>query len=407
MSDQRAIIIGGGQAGAQGAISLRQAKFDGAIDIFCAEETPPYQRPPLSKEYLKGALDQERLFLRPENFYEAQDITLHAGVQVSAIDPQKREVKLGAGETLSYDALLLATGAPPRKLHCPGSDLGEIYYLRSLKDSDALRAVLEGEGPVAIVGAGYIGLEVAAVLCAAGREVTVIEAADRVLARVASKPVSEFYERRHREAGVTLRLGVAVEGFTGDGTVSAVKLGGGEEIPCVAALIGIGAVPETGLAESAGLAIDNGIVVDDHARTSDPHIWAAGDCANFPSPRYGRRMRLESVPNAIDQAKAAAANMAGGDVVYNAVPWFWSDQYDIKLQTAGLSEGHDTMIVRGDPAANAFSVWYFSGDKLLAVDAINDPPAFLVSKKLLTDDKSPEPSEIEDTSFDIKALMKR
>ena len=274
-----------------------------------------------------------------------------------------------------------------------------------MADSDALRTVLSASGRVVIVGAGYIGLEVAAVLSQAGRDVTVIEAADRVLARVASKPVSDFYERCHREAGVDLRLGAGVEGFTGSGVIDAVRLTGGEEIECVAALIGIGAVPEIALAQEAGLEIDNGIVVDEHARTSDPHIWAAGDCTNFPSPRYGRRMRLESVPNAIEQAKAAAANMAGGDVVYDALPWFWSDQYDIKLQSAGLLDGHDAAVVRGDPDTNSFSVWYLKEGALLAVDAITDPRSFMMAKRLLTEGVNPSLDQIANTDFDLKTLL--
>ena len=404
---ERIIIIGGGQAGSQAAVSLRQAKFDGTIDLFCAEAELPYQRPPLSKAYLKGDLAAERLYFRNAASYEEQAITVHLSQKIASLNPAKKTIVTEAGDEHGYDKLLLATGAPPRRLPCPGADLQEIYYLRSIADSDALRAVLKGSGPVAIVGAGYIGLEVAAVLRQAGREVSVIEATERVLARVASPPVSAFFERRHREAGVDLRLGIGVEGFSGEGSVHAVTLADGSEIACTAVLVGIGAVPEIALAEQAGINVGNGIFVDDHARTSDPYIWAVGDCAFFPSPRYQRSMRLESVPNAIEHAKAAATNMAGGDVVYDALPWFWSDQYETKLQTVGLMEGYDQLVVRGDPDKNVFSVWYFASDNLIAVDAISDPAAFMVAKKLLGNGASPTPVELADPATDLKGLLKR
>jgi len=259
-------------------------------------------------------------------------------------------------------------------------------------------------GRIVIVGAGYIGLEVAAVARQEGRAVTVLEMAPRVLARVASEPVSAFYENLHRSAGVDLRLGAALEGFEGEKRIDGVRLGGGETIDCIAALVGIGAAPELTLAKEAGLAIDNGIVVDEHARTSDPQIFAAGDCANFPSPRYGRRMRLESVPNAIEQAKAAAANMVGGAVVYDALPWFWSDQYDVKLQTVGLSEGYDELVVRGDPAEKKFGVWYLKDGKALAVDAINDPASFAMGKKLIASGAALYAKQLGDVSVDLRTL---
>jgi 3-phenylpropionate/trans-cinnamate dioxygenase ferredoxin reductase component len=402
---EKLLIIGGGQAGAQAATSLRKAKFDGKIAILGDEEVLPYLRPPLSKEYLKGELDTERLFLRPREFYHSQNIDLNLGESVTEIDRDKRIVRTGSGGIFSYTKMLLATGAPPRRLSCAGSDLAEIYYLRSLADSDALRTILTAKGRVIIVGAGYIGLEVAAVARAAGRDVTVVEMADRVLARVTSEPVSEYYEKLHRSAGVEILLGAAVEEFIGGTSINAVKLTNGEILDCVAALVGIGAVPDTSLATVAGLEVSNGIVVDDHARTNDPNIWAAGDCTSFPSPRYRRRIRLESVPNAIDQAKAAAVNMAGGDVIYDALPWFWSDQYDVKLQTAGLSEGHDELIIRGKPDDNKFSVWYMKDGAPLAVDAINDPKSFLTAKKLITANAVVDKAKLGDTNIDLKSLL--
>ncbi len=408
MKDQ-IVIVGGGQAGAQAVASLRQAKFDGDITLIGSEAHLPYQRPPLSKAYLKGELQKDRLFLRPQDFYDTQNVKLHLGDPVAEIMRDDRRVKTESGAEISYTSLLLATGAPPRRLRCAGAELEGIHYLRTLDHSDLLSAILTADGAIVIIGGGYIGLEVAAVARAAGRKVIVIEMADRVLARVASKPVSKFYQDLHQNAGVEVRCGVAVEGLGGEKRVETVELATGETIECGAVLVGIGAIAETSLAEAAGLDVDNGIVVDDHARTSDPHIWAAGDCTNFPSPRYGRRMRLESVPNAIEQGKVAAANMAGGDVVYDALPWFWSDQYDVKLQTAGLSEGHDQFVVRGNPDDRKFSVWYLKGGRLLCVDAINDPAAFALARIAITNDAAVDPADISEKSdAELKAtLLKR
>jgi len=401
---EKIVIIGAGQAGAQAAVSLRHGGYKGAITMIGAEAAPPYQRPPLSKAYLKGDLDEHRLYLRGAEFYEAQSVALHLGMRATAIDRAAKTVITDSGESFSYDALLIATGAPPRQIACPGAGLDGVHYLRTLADSERLRPLLMAPGRIVIVGAGYIGLEVAAVARQEGRAVTVLEMAPRVLARVASEPVSAFYENLHRSAGVDLRLGAALEGFEGEKRIDGVRLGGGETIDCIAALVGIGAAPELTLAKEAGLAIDNGIVVDEHARTSDPQIFAAGDCANFPSPRYGRRMRLESVPNAIEQAKAAAANMVGGAVVYDALPWFWSDQYDVKLQTVGLSEGYDELVVRGDPAEKKFGVWYLKDGKALAVDAINDPASFAMGKKLIASGAALYAKQLGDVSVDLRTL---
>lgn len=404
MAVERIVIIGAGQAGAQAAASLRQGGYKGAIAMIGAEAAPPYQRPPLSKAYLKGDLEEPRLYLRPAEFYETQAIDLHLGVRATGIDRKAKRVATGDGETHPYDALLIATGAPPRRLNAPGADHAGVYYLRTLADSDALRPMLSAPGRIVIVGAGYIGLEVAAVARQHGREATVLEMAPRVLARVASAPVSEFYQELHRANGVDLRLGAAFEAFEGEGRVHAVRLKTGERIACIAALVGIGAAPDLSLAKEAGLEVDNGIVVDEYARTSDPAIFAAGDCANFPSPRYGRRVRLESVPNAIEQAKAAAANMTGGAVVYDALPWFWSDQYDVKLQTVGLSEGYDNLVLRGDPAAKKFAVWYLKDGKALAVDAINDPASFAMGKKLILAGATLDAAKLADAGVDVRTL---
>lgn len=402
---ERVVIIGAGQAGAQAAASLRVEKFDGAITLIGAETEPPYQRPPLSKAYLQGALEKSRLYLKPVEFYEKHSIDLRLGVRASAIDRAAKTVTLEGGEALSYDKLLIATGAPPRKLKAPGADLAGIHYLRSMADSDALGPVLKSGERIVIVGAGYIGLEVAAVARKAGLPVTVLEAMERPLQRVAGPEVSAFYADLHRSAGVDLRVGAMVAGFEGEGRVRAAVLKDGETIRCGAVLVGVGAAPETGLAEAAGLKVENGIWVDDHARTEDPAIWAAGDVTNHPSALYGRRMRLESVPNAIEQGKAAAVNMAGGDMVYDTVPWFWSDQYDVKLQTAGISEGADARVVRGTPGERKLAVWYLKEGRLLAVDTMNDPPSFLIGKKLIAAKSTPDPKILADSAADLKSLL--
>jgi len=402
---ERAIIIGAGQAAAQAAQSMRQAGFDGDIVMIGEERELPYQRPPLSKTYLQGELGADRLYLRPAAFYEQQRIDLRLGLRVASIDAAAKTVTSETGETLSYDKLLIATGAPPRRLDCAGADLEGVRYLRSIADSDALRPALSAGGRIVIVGAGYIGLEVAASARKAGLDVTVLEMADRVLARVAGKDVSAFYEKLHLDRGVDLRLGAALVHFEGNGRVSAAVLKSGERIDCAAVLVGVGAAPAIALAEAADLRIANGVWTDDHARTSDPSIWAAGDCASHPSPIYERRLRLESVPNAIEQAKVAGANMAGGDVVYDAVPWFWSDQYDVKLQTVGVSEGADETVLRGDPDAKKFSVWYLQRGRLLAVDAVNDPAAFALSKRLIAARAAVDAKILADPDTDLKSLV--
>lgn len=400
----RAVIIGAGQAGAQAAASLRQAGFAGEIVMFGAEAAHPYQRPPLSKAYLQGEFARERLELRPSAFYERERIELRLGVGIAAIDRAAKAVVTQGGDVLHFDSLLIATGAPPRRLAVDGADLPGVHYLRTIADSDALQPELLKRRLV-IVGAGYIGLEVAASARKAGANVIVLEAADRVLPRVAGLEIAAFIASLHRASGVDLRLGAALDRFDGGEKLEAAVLRSGEKIPCDAALICVGASPATALAEAAQLRIDNGVWTDAYARTSDPSIFAAGDCASHPSPLYQRRLRLESVPNAIEQAKIAGANMAGGNAAYDAVPWFWSDQYDVKLQTAGVSDGADQAAVRGDPAAKKFSVWYFRAGRLLAVDAVNDPAAFVISKRLIAAKATPDPKMLADPAIDLKSLV--
>ncbi|ACT60495.1 NAD(P)/FAD-dependent oxidoreductase [Hirschia baltica] len=403
---EKIIIIGGGQAGAQAIISLRQSGFEGEITLVSAEKQLPYQRPPLSKAFLKGEMDEERLYFRPEDFYQKQNVTVISGVKATQINKDAKTVELENGNFLSYTKLLLATGAPPRKLPFDHAHLSNVHYLRTLEDSRRLAPTLSSQERIVVIGAGYIGLEVAAVARTAGRDVTVLELADRVLARVASEPVSSFYQDLHRSAGVELMLDTMVENFIiKDNKINSIKLNNGTELACGSVLVGIGAVPETKLAQDAGLEIDNGIIVDKYAQTSDPNIWAAGDCANFPYPRYEKRMRLESVPNAIEQAKVVAKNMLGGDSIHNPLPWFWSDQYDVKLQTVGLMQGFDTLIIRGKPQNKSFSVWYFKENKLLALDALNDAPSFMIGKKLLATDTPISPEQAEDTKFNLRSLF--
>ncbi len=403
MADQ-AVILGAGQAGAQAAHSLRQAGFSGRIVLIGDEPALPYQRPPLSKAYLQGALDADRLLLKPDAFYQLNNVDLRLGLRAASIDRRRCLVETSTGEAIPYDRLLLATGAPPRRLYCPGTELSGLHYLRTAADCEALRPVLAARRRIVIVGAGYIGLEVAASARKAGCEVVVLEAQSRVLARVAGPEISAFFEALHRAHGADLRLGAMLAGFEGRGRIEAAVLASGERIACDAALIGIGAAPSVALAVEAGLAIDNGVATDEGARTSDPAIFAAGDCASHPSRIYGRRLRLESVPNAIEQAKVAGANMAGGAAVYDAVPWFWSDQYDVKMQTAGVAEGADAAIVRGDPGSGRFSVWSLGGGRLLAVDAVNDPAAFLAAKKIIAAKTPVDAKSLADPATDLKSL---
>ncbi len=398
------VVVGGGQAGASLVAKLRSEGFGGQITLICREPVPPYQRPPLSKAYLLGEMDEERLYLRPASFYDDHAITLRLGTSVDGIDPVRREVSAG-GETLSYDHLALTTGSDPRRLPtATGGDLGGVYTVRTLSDVDAMVHEFEEGRRVLIVGGGYIGLEAAAVAAKKGLNVTLVEMADRILQRVAAPETSDFFRALHRSHGVDIREGVGLERLTGEDRVTGAKLADGSEISVDFVIVGVGIAPSTALAEEAGLACTNGIDVDDRGRTSDPAIWAAGDCASFPF--RGARIRLESVQNAIDQAEAVAKNMLGADTPYVPQPWFWSDQYDTHLQIAGLNTGYDTVVVRPGDKEGSRSHWYYSGDTLLAVDAMNDARAYMVGKRLLEAGKSPAPSAVGNPETDLKALLK-
>lgn len=400
---QNIIIIGAGQAGAQAVISLRAEGFTGPITMIGDEAYAPYQRPPLSKAYLMGTFERARLFLKPDSFYRDNDCELIVNTSVTAIDRDAKTVKLSDGRTLSYGQLLIATGTRVRPIQCPGADLSGIFYLRSIADVDMLQAVFHTGKKLAVIGGGFIGLEVAAVAAKHGLEVTVFEAMERVMARAVSKQVSDFFEGAHRAAGVTLLTGTGVEAFEGEGSVTGVRAGG-KVYPADIVLVGIGVHANMEIAAKAGLECKNGIEVDKFCMTSDRAIFAAGDCT-FHEGRDGEWMRLESVQNAIDQAKHAAAAMVGKPKPYNEVPWFWSDQYDLKLQIAGLAKTGDEVVVRGDPGARKFSVFHLRDGVLAAVESINTPADYLVGRKLIAERAQVAAARLADTTIAIKNVV--
>lgn len=397
------VVIGAGQAGAALVARLRGQGFDGGITLIGDETAPPYQRPPLSKGYLLGEMAADRLWLRGPDFYAEQGIEVRSGAPVTAIDPAARQVTVG-GAVLAYDHLALTTGAIPRRLPAAiGGDLGGVYTVRTLADVDAMRAEFAPGRRAVIVGGGYIGLEAAAVASKLGLDVTVLEMAPRILQRVAAPETSTYFRDLHGRHGVSILESTGLDRLLGEGRVSGVQLSDGRTLPADFVIAGVGVVPATALAEAAGLQVENGIRTDALGRTSDPRIWAAGDCASFP---HGTgRLRLESVGNAIDMAEAVADNMLGADTPYTAKAWFWSDQYDCKLQIAGLNAGYDRIVVRG-PADDAVSHWYFEGATLLAVDAMNDPRAYMVGKRLIAANRSVDPLALQDPAVDLKSLLR-
>jgi 3-phenylpropionate/trans-cinnamate dioxygenase ferredoxin reductase subunit len=404
---QRIVIIGAGQAGGQAAYSLRLVGFAGEITLVGDEAAPPYQRPPLSKAYLKGELDAERLFLKPLEYYAEHDINLITRDAATAIDLGDHKVTLASGRTLAWDRLVIATGARPRKLTLPGADLEGVSALRTLEDVDRIKRAAVAGARLVVVGAGYIGLEAAAVGAQLGMKVTVLEAMPQVLSRVAGPEIGAFYTRIHREAGTDVRLGVRIEGFEGVGAVTGVRLGDGEVVPADFVLVGVGVLPNLELAQEAGLVCGNGIVVDEAMRTSDRHVFAAGDVAWRPLVHYGREGRLESVHNAIEGGKLAAATIMGTSPPQIEVPWFWSDQFDLKLQTVGLWTGADQTLVRGDPETRAFAVFYLKEGCVIAVDAVNSAPEFVVGKKLVAAKAKVAPGELVDKSISMKDIGAR
>ena len=403
-ADDQILILGGGQAAAQACASLRQFGYDGRIDVLAEEADLPYQRPPLSKAYMKGELDRERLYFKMQDWYQSNDIHLHLDNRAEKIDRATRTVRASTGEEFHYQTLIIATGSRPRPLPVPGAERENIFDLRSLADVDQIRPQMQPGQKIVIVGAGYIGLEAAAVAAQLGLDVTVIEVADRVLARVTSPVMSEFFEAEHKAHGVVIATGKKVVEFTGSTRVEAVKTSDGDLVPADLVLVGIGIIPNDELARQAGIRCDNGISVDRDGRTNDPSIFAIGDCARRPLVHYQRDGRLESVHNAIEQGKLAAAAIAEKPRPNEECPWFWSDQYDLKLQIAGLSEGFDQVEVRGDPASRKFAVFYFKSGHLLAVDAVNSPAEFIVSKKLIISGASIAPEKLRDTTLSMKDI---
>ncbi len=408
MAARHCIVVGGGHAAAQLAPALRQQGWAGDITLLGDEGLLPYQRPPLSKGYLTGGLTAEQLLIKGANAYEKARVHCRLGVRAERIDRAARQLVLAGGERLHYDALALAVGARPRALAVPGHDLDGVFGVRSIADLDRMRGFMAQHAPqrAVIVGGGYIGLETAAVLRKLGLAVTVLEAMPRLLHRVTTPEVSAFYQRVHAEEGVDVRCGEGVTALEGSGRVSAVRCASGERLPAELVVVGIGVVANTALAAEAGLATAQGIVVDAFARSSDPDIVAAGDCTEFHSALYDRTIRLESVPHAVAQASTAAATLCGQLQPYRALPWFWSDQYDLKLQMAGLSQGHDQTVVRGTLASGrSATVFYLQGGRLLALDCINRPKDFLAGKKLIESRQVLDPQRLADPACDLASLL--
>ena len=400
------VIVGAGQAGLQIAESLRRGGYEGRLVLVGEEPLPPYQRPPLSKKYLADQMADERLYFRPLEQLQKQQIEFRPSTRVTAIDREARAVVLASGERLPYEGLALTTGTRVRPLPVPGADHPAVCYLRGLEDARRLRERLPAATRVLVVGGGFIGLEVAATARAAGKQVTVVEALDRLMARAVAPVVSDYFASLHRARGVEFRFGVGLAAIAGqaDGSFTA-SLADGSTIDADLLVAGIGVLPNQELAAAAGLECHSGIVVDEYARTSDPRIVAAGDCTWHINRRFAAAHRLESVQNAVDQGKIAAASLLGQSVPYQDLPWFWSDQYDVKLQMVGLSQNHDTALVRGDPADGAFSVFYFKTGTLVGVDSINRPAEHMLARKLMQTGALVPPDAAADPAFDLKTCL--
>lgn len=405
-SSETTIIIGAGHAGGVLATSLYQNKYAGRVIVIGDENYLPYQRPPLSKTFLAGDVELKTLFLKPQATYDKAGIELRPNSHVEAISREDKSLTLLGGEKLNYNKLALTTGGRARRLNLPGGDLPGVYYLRNIDDVIALQAQFSAGRKIVIVGGGYIGLEVASTAVKRDLDVTVLEAEERVLARVTAPELSCFYEQVHGAAGVDIRTKTQVTAFEGDGKVQTVVCKNGTKIETDMVLIGVGLIPNTELAEQAGLEVDNGIVVDEYMRTSDPDILAAGDCVNHHNQLLGRRIRLESVPNAMGQARAAAATICELDKPYDALPWFWSDQYDLKLQMAGINQGYDEIVMRGSPDTRSFAAFYLKSGVVIAVDAVCRPPEFMVGKRLISGRVKVDVAQLRDESVDIKSLAK-
>ncbi|GFE64757.1 NAD(P)/FAD-dependent oxidoreductase [Litoreibacter roseus] len=396
------VVVGAGQAGSSLVFKLRNLGYDGDITLIGAEPVPPYQRPPLSKKYLLGEMSKDRLFLRPEALYAEKNITLKLGAPVDLIDTERKVAQVG-DEEIPYDKLAITSGLVARALpDACGGGLSNVHVIRTLEDVDAMREPFAKAKNLAIIGGGYIGLEAAAVAAQLGLNVTVVEMTDRILERVACPETSDYFRTLHQNHGVTIREGVSLKHLVGETQVEGALLSDGSTIEADIAITGIGVIPRCAIAERSGLRVENGVRTDIYGQTSDDSIWAAGDCASFPF--QGERIRLESVQNAIDQAECVAENMMGAQKEYHPSPWFWSDQYDVKLQIAGLNTGYTHVAVRGE-ADSGRSHWYYKDETLLAVDAMNDPRAYMIGKRLIEANKHPSMDMIADADTDLKALL--
>ncbi len=399
------IIVGAGHGAGQIATSLRQFGYEGSITLIGEENYLPYQRPPLSKAWLAGDAGLDDVLFKPKGFWADYNITVMTGRRVTSIDRTTAHIVCDDGTRIPYTHLVLATGGRARRMNCPGEDLAGVHVLRTLDDANALNTAMKTGRKLVIVGGGYIGLEVAATARKRGLDVTVLEAETRVLARVAGTEISTFFERIHRQHGVEIITGALAQGFEGTNKLTGVCLNDGTLLGADIALVGIGLVANAELALNAGLACDSGIIVDALCRTEDAAIYAIGDVTRHPSTIYGRSLRLESVHNALEQAKTAAGAIVGREKPYNQVPWFWSDQYDIKLQIAGLSEGHDETSLRGDMSANAFAVFYFKGGVLIACDAVNAPAEYMAARMMIAKGTNPDRAALADLTVPMKEIM--
>ncbi|NYD88513.1 NAD(P)/FAD-dependent oxidoreductase [Sphingomonas melonis] len=401
------VIVGAGHGGAQAAIALRAAKFAGSIAMIGDEPEPPYERPPLSKDYLSGDKPFERILIRPAGFWDERQVAMRLGRRVVSVDAAAQTVTTDDGASIGYGQLIWATGGSPRRLTCSGHDLAGVHAVRTRADVDRMIVELPGVSRVAVIGGGYIGLEAAAVLAKFGKQVTVLEALPRVLARVAGEPLSRFYEAEHRAHGVDVRLGVTVACIAeAGGKACGVTLADGETVPAEMVIVGIGIVPAVQPLLDAGAAGGNGVDVDAQCRTSLPHVFAIGDCATHANAfADGARIRLESVQNANDQANVVAKAIAGAPIDYHAIPWFWSNQYDLRLQTVGLSTGYDDIVVRGDIASRSFSLIYLRGGRVIALDCVNATRDYAQGRALVLAGAAPDAARLADASAPLKAIL--
>ena len=404
MSKEKTLIIGGGQAACQTATSLKSKKYDGEIKIFCSENYLPYQRPPLSKKFLMGELDKERLFFKPEKFYTENEISINLNSFVQRIDIENKEIFLENNKKENYDNLVIATGTIPRKIDSEKKISDKVFYLRSIGDVLNIRDKIKESKKVTIIGGGYIGLEVAAIINNLGLQVTIVEMASRILERVTSETISSFYTKVHRQAGVEVLTNTSVEGLSENNNgIEVITSNGGIISDFV--IVGIGVLPCDTLASDSGIEVKNGIIVDEFCKTSNDSVFSAGDCTMHPNNFYNKNIRLESVHNAIEQGKTVATSIIGEKTAYNQVPWFWSDQYETKLQIVGLLDNYDDIIVRGDKEKQSFAVFYLKDNAIIASDCINRPAEHMMSRKLISEKVLIDKDRLSDETIPIKEIV--